>query len=197
MKKNSQEELYIHLVDLRNFMLARDESTCCTKRELAARIVNGMITSLTFSAEKAHNNIAVLGVRDDGVSNEGCQSAFVCTAETYRCRVKCSWPREFSDGKGGLFKVNCPIWLQAPFEDGEIISDSVPKVLDEIVSKWRDRSITVVFITSKERAPDLDVFTDYMVKLVEGGFPRCHWGFVDVSEWKMFDPFKPEEANGD
>lgn len=189
--KKQEDKLYIHLVDLRSFMMFHDEATLCTGRELAARIANGMITSLATGKERVHKHIAVLGLRDNGISHEGCQKEIVCPAASYMNQVKNVCVREFSDGNGGIFKVNCPIWLQAPFEDEKIISDSLFEVTNEIISKWGKCPVSFVLITKKDGAPDLDAFEEFMSNLVRDMFPQLQWGVVDVSEWKMFDPFNP------
>ena len=99
MKKAQKEELFIHLIDLRDFMFTHDENTWCTERELAARIVNNMIMSLSLNDRGKHKYVSVLGLRECGVSNEGCQEDLICSADTYRSKVKKVIVREFADGR--------------------------------------------------------------------------------------------------
>lgn len=195
MKKTQNDKLYIQLIELRDFMLTHDENTWYTERELAARIVNNMIASKAFSDEREHRHFAVLGLRESGISNEGCQEKLVSSASTFGSNVKGYSVREFSNGKGGVFKMNCPAWLQAPFEDEKIISDSWYKTVLEIVTKWGNRPATVILVTKKDRAPNLDVFKEYMSTLVANKFPKLEWVIIDTSEWKMFEMFKPEQMS--
>lgn len=203
-RKTNIDKLSIFLVDLREFMLARDDNTLCTERELAARIVNGMIMGLAVRDDAEHRHIALLGMQENGgVSHEGCQKDIVSTAKDYNCHVKSVNVREFLTGNG-LCKLNCPTWLQVPFEDGSPISlDADPKaplwqyVIFDILSKWQKCPVNLIFVTSKNRVPDLDAFMDFMTTLVTNGFPQLEWGIIDTSEWRMFDPivnFMPLET---
>lgn len=201
MKKNSSkmngnnDKLTIFLVDLREFMLARDKDTLCTERELAARIVNGMIMGLAVRDDAAHRHIALLGMQGNGgVSHEGCQKDIVSTAKDFNCHVKGVNVREFLTGNG-LCKLNCPTWLQAPFEDGTVISLNADLkaplwqyVIFDILSKWQKHPVNMILVTSKNRMPDLETFMDFMSSLVTNGFPQLEWGVIDTSEWRMFDP---------
>jgi len=195
MKKNQKDKLYIQLVELREFMLTHDENTWSTERELAARIVNSMIASMAVRDDCAHKYFSILGLRESGVSNEGCQEDLISSADTYNSHVKSHFVREFSDGNGGLFKVNSPVWLQAPFEDGKVISDSWFKVVFEIMSKWGNRPAAVTLVTKKERALNLNVFEEFMTTLVASKYPKLEWGVVDTSEWKNFELFKPTDIS--
>ena len=193
-KKVQCDKLYVFVVDLRDFMLARDENTLCTERELAAKMVNDMIVSLTFQDDNEHKHIALLGWREGGVSHEGCQEDFVSTAATYQCHVKGSNVREFSSSNG-LVKMNFPFWLQAPFEGGRIISSdssrealSLYEVVLGIISKWQNRPVDLFLVTKKDCAPDLDTFKKFASYLKTNGFPQLGWGILDTSEWRMFDP---------
>ena len=194
-KKNVQcDKLYVFIVDLRDFMLARDENTLLTERELAAKMANDMIVSLTFQDEREHNHIALLGLREDGVSHEGCQDELVSTAAVYQSNVKGSNIREFSYNDG-LVKMNFPFWLQAPFEGGRIISSdsshealSLYEVVFGIISKWQNRPIDLLLVTKKDSAPDLDAFKKFATYLKTNGFPQIGWGIMDTSEWRVFDP---------
>lgn len=203
-KKGNNDKLTIFMADLRKFMLARDDDTLCTERELAARIVNGMIMGLAMRDDAAHRHIALLGMQGDGgVSHEGCQKDIVSTAKDYNCHVKGVNVREFL-AENGLCKLNCPTWLQAPFDDGMPLSlDADPKtplwqyVILDILSKWQKCPANLIFVTSKNRVPDLDAFMDFMTTLVTNGFPQLEWGIIDTSEWRMFDPivnFMPLET---
>lgn len=109
--------------------------------------------------------------------------------------MKSHFVREFSDGNGGLFKVNSPVWLQAPFEDEKIVSDSWLKAISEIVSKWGDRPVAVILVTKKNRAPNLEEFEEFMSALVANKYPKLEWGIVDTSEWKTFEMFKPQQMS--
>ena len=203
-RKDNNDKLSIFLVDLREFMLARDDDTLCTDRELAARIVNGMIMGLAVRDDAEHRHIALLGMQGDGgVSHEGCQKDIVSTAKDYNCHVKGVNVREFVTANG-LRKLNCPIWLQAPFEDGKAISVDADfeaplwqYVIFDTLSKWQKRPVDLIFVTSKNRVPDLDAFMDFMSTLVTKGFPQLEWGIIDTSEWRRFDPivnFMPLET---
>lgn len=193
-KKVQSDKLHVFVVDLRDFMLARDENTLCTERELAAKMVNDMIVSLTLQDEDEHKHIALLGLRDAGVSHEGCQEDLVSTAAAYWCHVKGSNVREFSSSDG-LVKMNFPFWLQAPFEGVRIISSessrealSLYEVVFGVISKWQDHPIDLIWVTKIECAPDLDAFKKFAVYLKTNGFPQIRWGVLDTSEWRMFDP---------
>ena len=194
-KKVQSDTLHVFVVDLREVMLARDDDTLCTERELAARIVNGMMMSLAVRDDAEHTHVALLGMQGDGgVSHEGCQKDIVSTAKDYNGHVKGVNVREFLTGNG-ICKLNCPIWLQAPFEDGTAIAlDADLKAplwqyaIFDILSKWQKHPVNLVFVTSKNRVPDLDAFMDFMSTLVTNGFPRLEWGVIDTSEWRMFDP---------
>lgn len=188
--EKKEAKLYVHLVDLRNYMMFRDAATLCTGRELAARIANSMVFRLATGEESAYKHIAVLGLRDNGISNEGCQQEIVCPAASYPRSVKGVCEREFSDGSGGVFKLNSPIWLQTPFENEKIIADSLFEVVYEIISKWGNHPVTVVLITQKDGYRYLNTFEEFM-SIVKDKFPQLQWGVVDVSEWKMFDPLNP------
>lgn len=195
MKKNQKDKLYIQLVELREFMLTHDENTWSTERELAARIVNSMIASMAVRDDCAHKFFSILGLRESGVTNEGCEEDLISSADTYNSHVKSHFVREFSDGNGGLFKVNSPVWLQAPFEDEKIVSDSWLKAISEIVSKWGDRPVAVILVTKKNRAPNLEEFEEFMSALVANKYPKLEWGIVDTSEWKTFEMFKPQQMS--
>lgn len=203
-KTESNDKLTIFMVDLREFMLARDDDTLFTERELAARIVNSMIMSLTLRNDDEHRHIVLLGMHDDNsVSNEGCQQDLVTTAADYKCHIRGVNVREFSTATG-LCKLNCPFWLQAPFDDGKIISLNADTetplwhaVVFDLISKWQKLPVNFIFVTSKNRVPDLESFMDFMSTLVTNGFPQLEWGVIDTSEWRMFDPimnFMPVEA---
>ena len=193
-KKNLGDTLHVFIVDLRDFMLARDENTLFTERELAAKMVNDMILSLTFQDESEHKHIALLGLRGDGVSHEGCQDELVSTAAIYQRNVKGSNIREFSYNDG-LVKMNFPFWLQAPFEGGRIITSdsshealSLYEVVFGIISKWKNRPIDLLLLTKKDSAPDLDAFKKFATYLKMNGFTQLGWGILDTSEWRVFDP---------
>lgn len=194
VEKVQSDKLHVFVVDLRDFMLARDENTLCTERELAAKMVNDMIVSLILQGEDEHTHIALLGMRDDGVSHEGCQEDLVSIASAYRCHVKGSNVREFSSSDG-LVKMNFPFWLQAPFEGGRIISSdssgealTLYEVVFGIISKWQNRSIDLILVTKEDYAPDLDAFKKFAIHLRTNGFPQLEWGILDSSKWRMFDP---------
>lgn len=195
MKNNQKDKLYIQLIELREFMLTHDENTLSTERELAARIVSSMIASMAVRDDCAHKFFSILGLRESGVTNEGCEEDLISSADTYNSHVKSHFVREFSDGNGGLFKVNSPVWLQAPFEDEKIVSDSWLKAISEIVSKWGDRPVAVILVTKKNRAPNLEEFEEFMSALVANKYPKLEWGIVDTSEWKTFEMFKPQQMS--